>query len=379
MLVRVPVYPAVGVRHQTNSFQHLIAARLRRRAAYGSTTMYTWIKKTVDRPPVADASSLLTYLAGEFAPRVAGLWVAPHTAFLAAPVERRHLICLAFAKGGAQPLPVTADLLLGASLKAAIRAAIPDAPEGLARALGRMGERAWTSADYLMLCDLLACDASAKSVRHAAALTPEQVRALGSLPEPLRKARVGAFGLSAAQTSLLAETYALIATHQGEAAAQQAALRWGSAGTAKRLFEMVQVDVLPELPPHPFDKGTPRLRPLRTKAAVIGAAERYRNCMRDQLGRAAAGENAYFEWIDQPGAIVQVWRDPIYDWSLCEAKLARNAAVPAPQRAAIIAELKALGVHLGRSHWNVHNALRGAMHAGYVAEPNIDDVTWLFE
>ena len=55
-----------------------------------------------------------------FVPIALALWAAPHTAFLAAPVERRHLICLAFAKAGGQALPVTTDLLLGATPDAQI-------------------------------------------------------------------------------------------------------------------------------------------------------------------------------------------------------------------------------------------------------------------
>jgi hypothetical protein len=342
-------------------------------------TMYTWLKTALSGQAVAEPSPLLIHLAGEFAPRVAALWRAPHAAFLTATADRRHLVCLALARSDGQTLTSSkADTLLELALSKAIATVSPQAPQGLKRALAHMGERAWSAADYQALWRTLGQDTLAKPLRHATTITPDLVHALATLPEPLAKAGVGDFGLSGVQARLLAETFALIAQRQGPDAAQAAAMRWSGAKSAKRLFEMVNEDVLPEPPAPPFP-GTERIRPLATKAEIRGAAGRFGNCLRGEIGRAASGDTAFYEWLGPPGAVVEIWRDPLFGWRLSEAKLARNDAVPVTARDAIVAELKRMGVHVGQTYWQVQNALNAAHTPGYVPDTNAADVAYFFE
>ena len=44
-------------------------------------------------------TSVLKFVARDFAPRIATLWPAPHTDFLGAAAARRHLVCLAVVLG----------------------------------------------------------------------------------------------------------------------------------------------------------------------------------------------------------------------------------------------------------------------------------------
>jgi hypothetical protein len=327
--------------------------------------MYAWITRANRPPATGEASPLLQHLAGEFAPRAAGLWRAPHAAFLTAPAERRHLVCLALALAGESALPCEPNALLELPLGKAIEAGVPGAPDGLKRALGRLGELAWRAADYLRLLRVLGLGIEAKRVRHAAEVTPDQVRALAELPPPLLKAQVGGFGLSAAQARLLAEAHDVIRVNQGDPAAAEAVRRWAGARTAKDLFAAVQDDLSPEVAPAPF-AGTARLRPLASKAAIREAAARFRNCLRSRIPYAVRGEAAYFEWTEPPGAVVEIWRDHVYGWRLDEARLARNASVPKPVQEAIVADLRGLGVHVGRTAWTLENALGRAHEPGFV-------------
>jgi hypothetical protein len=314
--------------------------------------------------PFGEPSPLLQHLAGGFAPRIAGLWRAPHATFLTAPAERRHLVCAALARAGAGALPIGANWLLDWSFQDAAAASLAGAPAGLRRALGHLGETAWTARDYLSLLRLLALDPAAKTLRHAALITPDHVHALGGLPEALVRGKVGAFGLTADQARLLSQGYDLVAKGQNEAAAREAMTRWAKAGSAKRLFEMVGDDILPEPPAPPFT-GTVRLRPLATKAAIRDAAKRYRNCLKGYVRSASAGDAAFYEWVGPPGAIVGLWTDPLFGWRLNEAKLVRNASVPAALREAIVAEVRAMGVHTGATAWQVQHDLSQAHEADF--------------
>lgn len=298
---------------------------------------------------------LLTHIAGEFAPAAAAFWPHPHAAFLGAAASRRHLFCVALSL--AEPHAVLdPQALLDLPLKMAIRLAAPAAPPGLARAMERLGERAWEAADYRRLVALLAGRQSCKLLRHREKISPDEVRALSGLPEALVEHGVGRLPLTAAAAGLITAAYAAIARRDGEATAEGLAPRWAAAQSVKTLVERIQQDLEPELPAPPFPGGE-RLRPLLTKDAVIDAAGRFKNCLRGQLRYAASGESAFYEWLEAPGAVLEITRDRLNGWSLEQARLASNKAVPEPTRTAIIAALRQMGVHVGRTLWQLDCAL----------------------
>jgi hypothetical protein len=311
---------------------------------------------------VGEATPLLQHLAGEFAARVAGLWRAPHAVFLTAPAERRHLVCLAVGLANDAPLPAPADELFELSMTEAIEAFIPHPPEGLRRALKHLGETAWASGDYRRLLELLGRRPAAKVLRHAVRIDTEQVRALSLLPDVLLRSRAGGFALSSHQAHLLVETWTAIRRVQGSSAAEQAALRWAGAKTGARLFEMAAEDLLPEPPEPPF-RGTDRMRPLRTKAELRDAAGRYQNCLRDCIAQAVEGASVFYEWDGPPTVVLELQRDPLFGWRLNEARLLRNASVPPPARAQLTAELRGMGVHVGRTSWALQSELARAHEA----------------
>jgi hypothetical protein len=334
----------------------LIRRPLRR--ATPELQMYLFDTRTLS-PPVGEPSTLLEHLAGAFAPRVAGLWRAPHAAFLTATAERRHLICLALAMAGEHALPAEANALLELPMKRAIRAFVPEAPAGLLRALGRLGETAWSADDYRSLLRLLDFGVSMKILRHADTIGADDVRSLALLPDPLLAAGFGRLKLTPEQAAMAREAFHRTAALHGSAAATSAASRWALADNLPALFRAIQLDLLPEIQPPPFP-GTERLKALRSKAEMAEAADRFHNCLRTRIRHAALGCAAYYEWTGSPGAIVEIWHDHLFGWRLDEAKGPKNATLPRPVRDAINAELRAMGVHVGLRGWEFEDAVARA-------------------
>lgn len=327
---------------------------------------------------VGEPTSLLSHVAGEFAARVAGLWPAPHAAFLTASAERRHLICLAFACARGASLPVSAAGLLDLSARDVAARCLATPPEGLRRALAHMGETAWPAEDYERLLYVLAQGAAAKQLRHAELLTPQRVRALAALPTPLLKARVGGFGLTQSQARLLSEVYGLVQARFGQEAAGEAVLRWTGARNAAGLFELAEESLSPGFPEPPFPE-TVRLRPLRTRTEIRETAARLRNCLRTRIAAVAEGDSAIYLWSGPPEVVLEIRRDALFGWTLDQARLFRNASVPAVVRPAVIADLRAMGVHVGRTSWSLRHALDAAYDQGWEYTGPEQGIEWLFE
>jgi len=326
-------------------------------------------------PSRTEPTALLTLVAGEFAPAVARLWPEPHTAFLTAPSARRHLVCLAFAF--ARDVAAVVETVLRGRLREAIRIALGHAPPGLERALSRLGETAWTASAYRKLVDLLADPKAAKLLRHAEAIDAGAVGRLDRLPEPMRQA-LGLAGLITDDAATaVAEAAGAIACRSGAAVAQAATARWAGLETEAALFEAVREDLYPEPPPPPFE-GTARLRPLTTKAAMRDAARRYDNCLATRVTHAVGGFSAYYEWTGNPGAIVEISRDAIFGWRLEEAKGPNNDALDKDSRASLVAELTAMGVHVGRSGWQLERALCPDVGRGWRLPSVAEDLADVF-
>jgi len=315
-------------------------------------------------PAKAEPTSLLNVVAGEFAPRVAALWPAPHVPFLSAPSARRHLVCLALTFGRDS---ACASALAG-RLTRAIADAVPAPPHGLARALARMGDIAWTAADYRKLLPLLADAKAGKVLRHAATIEADVVRRLDTLPPPMAGATHLAVALNASGAAALREAYDALRLRAGPATADAAAARWAATSSVSAAFEAARHALTPEplAPPHP---GAGRLKPLATKRALRDAASRFRNCLADCAPRAATGWSAFYEWEGSPGAVVEICRDHVFGWRLDEVRAAGNAAVPEPVREVIRDELALMGVHVGRSGWELHRALSPDVGVTFVLRP----------
>lgn len=325
-----------------------------------------------------EPAPLLHHVAGEFAPRVARLWPAPHAPYFAASAARRHLVCLVLAVVGDLD-GERAAAALDAPLRVAVRRLVPKAPVGLIRALGCLGETAWSADDYRGLVDLLARDASAKPFRHAEVIRPEVVRRLRLAPPALAGAVDALCGLNEDAIRLLVECHGAIRNREGAAAADAVAERWGGAANAKAILALALDDMMLDVapPPHP---GTALLRPIATKAAFRRKAREYRNCLAGQLANAVIGSSAYYEWLGPPGAVVEIGRDAMFGWRLDQARMAGNRSVPKALRRRIIDELGLMGVHVGRTSWEIQHALEHrAATPDFVLAPADEGLGYLFE
>ncbi len=314
------------------------------------------------------ASPLLRLIAPAYAEVLAALWPAPHTAFVTAPAARRHLICLMLAAEPHGGPPIDVVGLMDLPVRKAIAVALENAPAGLRRALEHLGEIAWSPEDYRALVQLLADPAPAKTLRHAEAIAPDLVRALAALPPDLREVGGVALRVTPAQAALLAETHAVLARRLSPQVLAARVAAWGQAQTPKALFTLVVEDFRRELPPAPHP-GTERLRPLETAAAIRDAARRYRNCLSDYLDSAVDQRAAIYEWQPAPGAVVELRPDTFFGWRLDQARLRNNQAVDETTREAIVAELRGMGVHVGRSAWQIRHALERAASPKFELEP----------
>ena len=310
-------------------------------------------------------SPILQFIAGEFAARIAAFWPEPHAAFLTSPACRRHLVCLALVHGRAQGAGEM-DGLLNRSLKRAITIAVPSAPAGLSRALERMGECAWSEAEYRSILRLLAGHHTGKVLRHREHIDAGSVQAMALLPEILLEQGISRLELSPPVAGLVAEAFEAISRRDGMEVALALAPRWAAAGSFKALGETVSEDLEPEPQAPPFP-GSDRLRPLASKASIIDAASRYKNCLRNYLRWAAEGRSAFYEWLGDPGAVIELTNDRVFGWGLDEAKLANNEPIPEPTRSAIVAELRRLGVYVGRPSWQLFRTFDE--HEAHRAEP----------
>lgn len=320
--------------------------------------MFTWIVKPTAPARAGIPSPLLTHIAPEFAGRIAALWPAPHAVFLTAAAERRHLLCLALSR--AEIDCDLADGLLHWPLRRALKVILPAGPDGLARALARLGETAWTAQDYGRLIDALKEPAAAKIVRHAETVTPTLVQGLAGAPGQLLRAGFGRLNLKGEQAEVVNEAWNIALRQAGPSAAGRLAERWSGAQSLPTLLERIREDLLPEVAPCPLPPH-PRLRHLSTKAKMREAACRFENCLVDEMPDACAGTSVYYEWLGEPGAVIELTRDLLRGWVLDEARLKNNEAVTHDTRAAIVEVMTEMGVHVGRNAWDLAAALRNAL------------------
>jgi hypothetical protein len=325
-----------------------------------------------------EPTALLGFVAGEFADDIARLWPAPHTPFLTAEAPRRHLACLTLAlddeadrwRSGAERLRQA----LEGPFKRAVRALAPSAPAGLTRALARLGEQAWSRAQYRLLAERLRDPASAKVLNHAQAIAPRDVQVLSNLPAPVIGAGGGRLRLSEDQALLLAECFEGLARRDGVEATCEIARRWAESTSAAALFAKVGADLSPRsvAPPLP---GTDRLVPLASRKDLAEAGRRFRNCLG---GRVLDGWNHYYEWRGRPPAVACIVKDHVFGWSLDEALGVENRPIPVETQGELAAELTAMGVHVGRSAWQLKRLTDAAARPGFKLTAKAEEVDQLF-
>lgn len=306
--------------------------------------------------PVAPTSTL-RFIAGEHAERVAAVWAPPHGAYLEMPAQRRHLVHFVLALGVVDEPRTLAAALEGERADAVARRYIGSPPVGFVRALGRLGEAAWPSTDYLRLYMMFADEAAAGVLLQTPEITVEFARAIDRMPKALRVHTIARHVDGVAAAAALSEAWAGLHDVRGETAAAAAAVRWARATDAKRLFTMAAQDVAPErFDPAPFPVH-PDMRRLGGAMALEEAGRRFRNCLATYVDRAAMGTVALYEWAGPEPVALAFARDGFFGWRLEEARGVGNAVLEAAAREATIAAVAAAGVRVGRSGADIRAAL----------------------
>ncbi len=316
-------------------------------------------KAPVADPRLAEPTPTLRLLAGEHAARVAQLWPAPHGAYLEMPAQRRHLTHVVLATTAA-PRDAMARALQGARADAVARDFLGGAPVGFVKALGRLGELAWSGADYLLLLSLFEDEDAGGVLRQAPYLTPEAVASLAALSPPLRVVAVARHLAAPANAALLDDAYRAIVAVRGADAAHVALSRWARAADARRLFEMAAADMAPQrfdLASFPVHED---IRRLGGVTALDDAGRRFRNCLAIYRDHAADGSMALYEWAGPPPAAFALRRDGFFGWRLEEARGVANAALDADARVRLTAVLEGVGVRVGVTGRGIAERLRRA-------------------
>jgi hypothetical protein len=332
--------------------------------------MFIWTQRISRAEAVGAPSPLLNHLAGDFAPRVAGLWPDPHRPFVEAASARRHLLCLALSRTEEQLEAKLAAVALTATFRRALNQLVPDAPDGLARALQRLGEVAWPAEGYERLLNLLGQPETCKLLRHADAISLESTKALAVLTPGLHRAGLGRAGLTLAQAGVLHELHIALAARDGTSAADAAARSWAGNGKVADILSRAERAIRrPKLNP-PFP-DTDRLRGLLTLAQIDEAGGRYKNCLAT-LDYVGDPDYAFYEWLGDPGVMVELFDDRLFGWTLWQASCVDNKPVPEPAREEISFALRQLGVHVGRGSGAMQKALSCATYGRPVR--SIEDV-----
>ncbi|MET0544854.1 MAG: hypothetical protein ABWZ40_00960 [Caulobacterales bacterium] len=325
--------------------------------------MFTWLERA---PAVVHSTAmapLLPVVAGDFARAIAQLWPAPHRPFMEAPAARRHLIAIVL-----DALDVRDDAIipeapsLGRALeresaKRLTRRFLPDAAEGLPRALHRLGEIAWTGPQYRTLLRLLKDADTAKILRHAEALDPGVIMVLEMLPPPLRHGRIPYLLARPETAALAAEAFEAVRMTRGAEEIQAVAERWRRAETAGRLLAMATDDLIPSrFQATPFPEH-PDLLHLSSAQAFEETGRRFRNCLATYAMRAAAGDLIVYEWAGPPPAVLAITRDPVWGWRLEEARITDNDPIPHDARITIARIMAHLGVAVERGGYALASVL----------------------
>lgn len=320
--------------------------------------MYVW---TQVQGQSCTPSPLLRQLAGDFADRIGQLWPRPHAEFLTASTGQRHLVCL----GLTLEAPTeSVRAVLSHPLKRGLRGVLPEPPAGLVRALEHMGETAWSNGGYRQLLALLASPETAKVLHHAPVIDEDLVSSLAAFPAHLLQAGVVGLRLKPAQSQLLRDIWQAVVARDGPEAGQRLAAKLRAVRSARQAFTILREALSTEVPPPPFP-GTERLRPLASKAAMLDAADRYENCVANYVIPAAEGWTAFYEWRGSPSAVIELRRDNLFGWRLEQVRLKGNEEMEEADRPALIAELEAMGVHVGRTLSMLQGATWQAARGNY--------------
>lgn len=317
-------------------------------------------------------SSLLRYLAGEHADRIAWFWPAPHEGFFALPAARRHAAAILVDRlvGTDQMLTLKSVIERGRDAQVARLIMGDGATAGVMKALAKMGEQLWDAPDYATFLLLFAEPNANRALRHLETLRPANFAPISVLPAVLREAGVIAAVPNLPAAIDLTSAFKIALHLQGEAQAGQIAMRWARAKDTKRLFEMAVEGLMPDVfsAPRPAPVLPPPFEQVQTRKQLIATALDFANCLRDFTAEVAIGRMAVYVWRGMPNAALALTWDAA-GWRLAEAEAKANTELEEAPLREIVAAVEAAGVRTGPAIKTLTYRLERRGHGDASADP----------
>ncbi|KCZ87124.1 hypothetical protein [Hyphomonas johnsonii] len=323
---------------------------------------------------------LLGYLAGPHAGRIAAAWPAPHAGFLTLPAARRHAAAILLGDGaGVRSADIVRLVERGRDRDVAHLLVSGEAPGGLMKALGRLGEVLWKAGDYARFLALFSEDEAGRVLRHMPVIAADRLQLIGVLPAALRQAGIiSHLPSDPLAVEDLAEAFGLALRIHGAGAAASIAQRWNRASDMPGLFQMAA----DALEPVQFGQVLPVPRlpeafvPVADSKSLVRVALDFRNCLRDFAGDLAAGRMAVFTLREGMEPVAIALRQDPAGWRLAEVKARQNEDVSDEALRRIIAALRPAGVRTGESTWVLARRLCGHEYERSGASDPLEWPTW---
>ena len=308
---------------------------------------------------------LLGHVAGLHAERIARFWPAPHGGFLTLPTARRHAAAILLERRWNSSADDGVDIVHAVErTRDADLARIlmgGEAPGGLMKALGRIGETLWDAAAYANLLKLFSDPESVKVLRHMPRIEAARLGLIAQIPAALRVPGILA-NLPHRPEAVedLAEAYALALQIHGSGEAARIVQRWSRATSPLALFDMAAEALQPDefglvlAPPALPDW----FKPVRTRKALNEIALEFRNCLRDFSADLAMGRMAvYAVRKSSSPPVVMALRQDAAGWRLAEALLRNNDDLSDAHLRSLVDVVVASGIRTGESAWKLADRL----------------------
>ena len=308
---------------------------------------------------------LLGHIAGAHAERIARFWPAPHAGYLVLPAARRHaapiLLERRWTEPGCDQLDIVYAVERARDAELARILMRGDAPGGLMKALGRMGETLWDAADYATFLELFADPEAVTVLRHMPAIEAAKLGLIAALPEAIRvPGIISRLPERKEAVEDFAEAFRLAVRIQGREKVPELVKRWERAADAQKLFDMAAEALQPAefgwlLPPPRLPVAFERVT---TRKALNEIALEFRNCLRDFAADLATGRMAVYAVREHPSPPVALAiRQDAAGWRLAEAKLKSNVDLGDAHLRHLIEVLERAGVRTGESAWTLSQRL----------------------
>ena len=298
---------------------------------------------------------LLGFLAGPHADLIAQAWPAPHSGFFTLPTARRHAAAILLGRVSDMRMDeIIHAVERGRDRDVACFLMRGDAPGGLMKALGRLGEVLWEASDYARFLNLFVEEEAARVLRHMKVIGADRLALIGALPAALRQAGIIS-RLPALPVAVddLSEAFRLAMLIHGAGEAVAMAGRWNRARDTLALFDMAAE----ALQPVRFGcvMAPPRLPeafvPVNDRKALVSVALEFRNCLRDFAGDLAGGRMVVFTVREAGESVAVALRQDPAGWRLAEARGEQNVDTSDAALRRIVAVLETAGVRTGQSTW----------------------------